>query len=98
MRTRPVKSGLRVDVNLTDMNIVGLTKPGKSPPFILQSTKEIGREIPLLQVTFENYPLDSEVDQRIRVRAEPVEIVYHAKTINEVAKCFSLPRSMQLSK
>ena len=98
VRTRPVKSGLKFDLDLDDFYTTGIPKHGKEPPYIIKMNNLAGVTDKLLRVKFESNPLNSDVDTRIIVKAQPLEIIYHAKTINELVKCFSLPREMQLSR
>ncbi|CAG7823694.1 unnamed protein product [Allacma fusca] len=96
--TRPVKSGMRVSVDLEDMFTKGISKKGRDSPYILKMNKQAGINDKLLTVRFQNHPLDKNVDQEIVVKAQPLEIIYHAKTVHELVKCFALPREMQLSR
>ncbi|CAG7785731.1 unnamed protein product [Allacma fusca] len=95
--TRPVKSGIRVSVDLEDIFSKGIAKKGRDAPYILKTKKHAGINGKLLTMRFQNHPLDKNVDQEIVVKAQPVEISYHAKTIQELVKCFALPRKIQLS-
>lgn len=50
----------------------------------------------LLEVLFETKPLDSNKEYRLNVVASPVKAIYDAETINDMAKFFKPPESLQL--
>ncbi|KAF8561857.1 hypothetical protein P879_03741, partial [Paragonimus westermani] len=55
-------------------------------------------EIPgqLLAVDFEKNPLDRKADQRIHIRADPLQIVYDAETINKIVHFLAPPKDLRL--
>ncbi|KAF7232937.1 hypothetical protein EG68_04047 [Paragonimus skrjabini miyazakii] len=55
-------------------------------------------EIPgqLLAVDFEKNPLDRKADQRIYIRADPLQIVYDAETINKIVHFLAPPKDLRL--
>jgi hypothetical protein len=64
--------------------------------FITSKTKSTTTN--LLEVLFENNPLNSQASQKIVVQAQPIEVIYHGKTVVQLVRCFTLPPEMQLSK
>lgn len=52
----------------------------------------------LFEVSFESNPLNSQANQKIKVQAQPIEVLYHGATVIHLSKCFALPPEMQLSK
>lgn len=55
------------------------------------------RDAALLDVKIDINPLDKRCDQRVRVSARPLQIVYDAQTIIELLKIFKLPRDSYLA-
>jgi hypothetical protein len=98
MTTRPVKNGLKVSVLMQSLEADGMKgKNDKSPIKMITSKMSAGKKH-LFQVFFESNPLDSQANQKVIIRGEPIEVVYHGPTIIHLAKCFTLPPEMQLSK
>ncbi|XP_074661340.1 intermembrane lipid transfer protein VPS13A-like [Tubulanus polymorphus] len=94
---RPAASALRVDAKMDALDVQGMARKGKSPPRIVSSqNSEEDRIFSLLDVQFETNPLDGEADTRIRVCARPLEIIYDAHTINQIANFFKPPESVRL--
>jgi len=82
--------------SMSALGIESSTIGAKLPNLI--TTKTSGANTQLIEITFDSHPLNSSVDKRIQVKAQPIEIVYHADTVNQFLKCFELPRHIQLSK
>ncbi|TGZ65764.1 hypothetical protein CRM22_005684 [Opisthorchis felineus] len=65
------------------------------------SSEQTKREIAekheeLLLVEFEKNPLDRRADQRVLVRASPLQIVYDAETINKIVHFLTPPKDIRL--
>jgi hypothetical protein len=76
---------------------VGVQRGEAQPPHII-SSKSAGQDRKLIEIEFKTNPLHSTVSQRLNLKAAPVEVVYHAVTVVELVKCFTLPPEIQLSK
>ncbi|XP_044533949.1 vacuolar protein sorting-associated protein 13A [Gracilinanus agilis] len=52
----------------------------------------------LFKILFETNPLDGTVAQRCIIEAEPLEIIYDAKTVNDIVQFFQPPKEVRLAK
>jgi hypothetical protein len=96
--TRPVRNGLQVEVLMASFEAEGLKDKHDLPPVKMITSKTKSDSTNLLEVYFENNPLHSQANQKIRVHGQPIEIVYHGRTVVHLVRCFALPPEMQLSK
>lgn len=76
-----------------EIKLLGLHHNNTAPIMIESKTTD---ELNLLDVFFETNPLDKKCDQRIRVSARPLQVVYDADTIIRLAKVFT-PAKANLS-
>jgi len=98
IKTRPIKKGLKVDVEMESLEAEGMTDLFHKTPVKIVTSKMSQGSNNLLVVSFENNPLNNQANQKIKVRGEPIEVLYHGPTVIHLAKCFALPPEMRLSK
>ncbi|CAB3239394.1 unnamed protein product [Arctia plantaginis] len=86
LRQRPSANALRVDVSMKSFNVTGCQQGDFEPQLV--SSKEVTQDMNLLNVMFETNPLDGLCDQRVKVQARPLQIVYDAQTVIEIVNVF----------
>lgn len=65
------------------------------PPRLVTSENATS-DTPLLDVMYETNPLDKLCNQRVKVSSEPLQVVYDAATINQLADVFAPPKNVSL--
>ncbi|CAG2058200.1 unnamed protein product, partial [Timema podura] len=93
VQQRPSANALNVLAKVHQFTVYGL-KQGEVVPRLVTSKMEPGTS--LLDVLFETNPLDETCDQRIHVKAHPLQIVYDAVTINKITDVFKKPETASL--
>ena len=93
---RPAANAIQVEAKMDKFTVQGTQQNGQSPMMVLSQTKEAEQVFSLLNVLFETNPLDGACDTRVRVNARPLQIVYDAVTINNLAKFFKPPEEVYL--
>ncbi|CAH2071109.1 unnamed protein product, partial [Iphiclides podalirius] len=86
---RPGANALRVDIQMQSFTVAGV-KQGEFEPQLVTS-QEVNENVNLLNVVFETNPLDGKCDQRVKVLAQPLQIVYDAQTVIEIVNVFKPP-------
>ncbi|XP_023933797.2 intermembrane lipid transfer protein Vps13 isoform X2 [Bicyclus anynana] len=89
MQQRPSANALRVDVQMRAFTVTGKSQGDLEPQLV--SSIEVSKDINLLNVLFETNPLDGTCDQRVKVQARPLQIIYDAQTVIEIVKVFKPP-------
>ncbi|XP_045765599.1 vacuolar protein sorting-associated protein 13 isoform X2 [Maniola jurtina] len=89
MKQRPSANALRVDVQMRAFTVTGKCQGDFEPQLV--TSKEVSKDVNLLNVLFETNPLDGACDQRVRVQARPLQIVYDAQTVIEIVNVFKPP-------
>ena len=56
----------------------------------------VSTDTPLINVVFETAPLDATCDQRVKVVAQPLQIVYDSATIMQAVNLFAPPKDISL--
>lgn len=79
---------------MNELVLTGFEKDNLAPTII---KSKISHESNLLDIFFETNPLDKECDQRIKVTARPLQVVYDAETILKLMKVFVPKQSVNLS-
>ncbi|XP_036331860.1 vacuolar protein sorting-associated protein 13 [Rhagoletis pomonella] len=87
---RPGGNALSVTVGMHEMKLLGLHQDNTAPVIIESKTTD---ELNLLDIFFETNPLDKKCDQRIKVSARPLQVVYDADTIIRLVKVFTPPKA-----
>nr|XP_053626222.1 intermembrane lipid transfer protein Vps13-like [Cherax quadricarinatus] len=85
---------LRVEASVQSFVVEGYGV-GDLPPTLVTS-ENVTSDIPLLDVMFETNPLDELCNQRVKVSAQPLQVVYDATTINQLADVFDPPKNVSL--
>lgn len=80
---------------MKEMKVTGVKGLGEVGPTIISS--QVTDEFNLIDVFFETNPIDAQCDQRVRLIARPLQIVYDSTTILRLIKVFSPPSSVNLS-
>lgn len=93
---RPASNGLKLDLNMKEFTVSGY-KQKEHEPVLVKSILGPLSDNSLLKINFETNPLDKQCDQRVAVKARPLQIVYDAETIIQLVQVFKIPSSANLS-
>lgn len=85
----------RAMIKITKFDFVGLPQEGYNPQ-IIHSRLSHKSDSVLLDVEFETNPLDELCDQRLRVKARPLRVIYDAATVNSLMDLFKPPETPAL--
>ncbi|ERE78409.1 vacuolar protein sorting-associated protein 13A [Cricetulus griseus] len=89
---RPGAQAIKFETKIDAFHITGLPDNSKKP-HLLSSLDDMS----LFQITFETNPLDETVAQRCVIEAEPLEIIYDARTVNSIVDFFRPPKDVHLA-
>lgn len=92
---RPTAASIKLNLKMRELLIYGLQQQ-KFLPVLVQSQIESTSDC-LLDVMFENNPIDKACDQRVKIQSQPIQIVYDGETIIQLMKVFQTPRTATLS-
>ncbi|KAH8253644.1 hypothetical protein KR032_006328 [Drosophila birchii] len=92
---RPAAEALSVTAGMRELKVTGLKSAGNAPLLI---ESKITDEFNLLDVFFETNPVDKKCDQRVKVVARPLQIVYDAPTVVALVAAFKRPEDVTLSR
>ncbi|XP_017078120.1 vacuolar protein sorting-associated protein 13 [Drosophila eugracilis] len=92
---RPAAEAISITAGMKELKVTGL-KRNEYIPSLVES--KITDEFNLLDVFFETNPLDKLCNQRVKVVARPLQIVYDAPTILALINAFQPPGDVTLSK
>ncbi|XP_017018537.1 intermembrane lipid transfer protein Vps13 [Drosophila kikkawai] len=92
---RPAAEALSITAGMRELKVTGL-KSGENTPLLIES--KITDEFNLLDVFFETNPLDKKCDQRVKVVARPLQIVFDAPTVVALITAFKRPEDVTLSR
>ncbi|MGH0133696.1 UNVERIFIED_CONTAM: hypothetical protein FKN15_077954 [Acipenser sinensis] len=93
---RPGAQAIKLSTKISTFEVSGLLQNLSTPILLTSRSAEVENKNPLLSLLFETNPLDGSADQRLRVEAQPLEIVYDAVTVNSLSEFFMPPQDMQL--
>ena len=93
---RPAASGLKLDLNMKEFTVHG-AKQAEHLPVVVKSMLGHTGDTSLLDIKFEMNPLDKRCDQRVGIKARPLQIVYDAETIIQLLQVFKMPKDANLS-
>uniref|UniRef100_A0A915HM71 Chorein N-terminal domain-containing protein n=1 Tax=Romanomermis culicivorax TaxID=13658 RepID=A0A915HM71_ROMCU len=94
---RPSAQAIKVTAKMQTLTIDGVNEAGKRPPIILSAdAKALTADNPQLFFLFESNPLDASFDQMVKLHALPLDVRYHAPSINKLADVFKPPESVKL--
>uniref|UniRef100_A0A182VBQ3 Vacuolar protein sorting-associated protein 13 n=1 Tax=Anopheles merus TaxID=30066 RepID=A0A182VBQ3_ANOME len=94
VQQRPSAGAMKASLGMQELTISGL-RQGEILPIMVKSQLEGSKT--LLDVSFETNPEDKLCDQRVVVTSRPLQIVYDAETIIQLAKVFQTPRTATIS-
>ena len=94
---RPSSQGLDVWLKVGRLVLNG-TPQEKGTPALMKSPLEYEKSQTLVNVLFEMNPLEREVDQSIKVSAQPLQLVYDERSIASIIKFFQPPEDRVLWK
>ncbi|XP_048662741.1 LOW QUALITY PROTEIN: intermembrane lipid transfer protein VPS13A [Marmota marmota marmota] len=89
---RPGAQAIKFETKIDSFHITGLPDNSKKPRLLssLDGTS-------LFQIIFEINPLDETVSQRCIIEAEPLEMIYDARTVNSIIEFFRPPKEVRLA-
>ncbi|KAK7070439.1 hypothetical protein SK128_013369 [Halocaridina rubra] len=90
LQRRSGADALRFEATMKTFRVEGFSMSDKKPQMVSSEGS------PLLEVMFETNPEDGECDQRLRVAAQPLEVIYDAVTINQLEQVFQPPQNISL--
>ncbi|XP_023578759.1 vacuolar protein sorting-associated protein 13A [Octodon degus] len=89
---RPGAQAIKFETKIDSFHVTGLPVNSKKP-HLLTSLDDVS----LFQIIFEINPLDETVAQRCILEAEPLEIIYDARTVNSIVEFFRPPKEVHLA-
>ncbi|XP_017837309.1 vacuolar protein sorting-associated protein 13 isoform X2 [Drosophila busckii] len=91
---RPAAEAISVTAGMKELKLTGMTRDNYTPLLV---ESKITDEFNLLDIFFETNPLDKQCNQRVKVVARPLQIIYDAETILCLHKVFKPPTNVNLS-
>lgn len=92
---RPAAEAISLTAGMKELKMTGLTRENRTPMLVQSITTD---EFNLLDIFFETNPLDKECNQRVKVVARPLQIIYDAETILNLISIFQPPTNVNLSR
>uniref|UniRef100_A0A8C5VNQ9 Vacuolar protein sorting 13 homolog A n=1 Tax=Microcebus murinus TaxID=30608 RepID=A0A8C5VNQ9_MICMU len=93
MVQRPGGQAIKFETKIDSFHVTGLPDNSKKPHLL----SSLDDAISLFQITFEINPLDETADQRCIIEAEPLEMIYDARTVNSIIEFFRPPKEVHLA-
>ncbi|KAI4542199.1 hypothetical protein MG293_007578, partial [Ovis ammon polii] len=90
---RPGAQAVKFETKIDSFHVTGLPD-NSTKPRLLSSLDDAGS---LLKIMFEINPLDETVAQRCIIEAEPLEMLYDARTVNSIVEFFRPPKEVNLA-
>ncbi|KAF4025446.1 hypothetical protein G4228_017289 [Cervus hanglu yarkandensis] len=90
---RPGAQALKFETKIDSFHVTGLPD-NSTKPRLLSSLDDAAS---LLKIMFEINPLDETVSQRCIIEAEPLEMLYDARTVNSIVEFFRPPKEVNLA-
>ncbi|XP_058837903.1 intermembrane lipid transfer protein Vps13 isoform X2 [Topomyia yanbarensis] len=94
IQQRPSAAAMKIALTMQELTISGLWQ-NEALPIIVKSQLE--RSDTLLDVSVETNPEDKLFDLRVEVTSRPLQIIYDAETIIQLAKIFRTPTTATIS-
>lgn len=91
---RPSAAAICLTAGMKELKCTGISHDN-STPILIKSIVPDDRN--LLDIFFETNPLDKTCDQRVKVVARPLQIVYDAQTVISLLDIFKAPSDVNLS-
>ncbi|XP_076066395.1 vacuolar protein sorting 13C isoform X3 [Oratosquilla oratoria] len=94
---RPAADAFKLKGCIKSFSVNGFKEQGVTPS-IISSLQEMGdgEDVNLVDLLVETNPLDDTCDQRVHLRARPLEIVFNANTFNQLGQVFAPPKDISL--
>ncbi|XP_065940396.1 intermembrane lipid transfer protein VPS13A isoform X3 [Magallana gigas] len=93
---RPAESAVQVEGKIDRLQVVGSPQDGSTPKMVVSQNQEKDKVYALLNFNLETNPLDKKCDTRVIVESRPLQIVYDAISINNMADFFKPPKEVYL--
>ncbi|XP_045047540.2 intermembrane lipid transfer protein VPS13A isoform X2 [Desmodus rotundus] len=90
---RPGAQAIKFETKIDSFHITGLPDNSAKPRLL----SSLDNAASLFRITFETNPLDETVAQRCIIEAEPLEMIYDARTVNSIVEFFRPPKQVNLS-
>ncbi|XP_078330281.1 intermembrane lipid transfer protein VPS13A-like isoform X6 [Crassostrea virginica] len=93
---RPADSALQVEGKIDRLTVAGSPQGGTTPKMVVSQNEEGKVMYSLLTFNLETNPLDRQCDTRVIVESRPLQIIYDAVSINNMADFFQPPKEVYL--
>ncbi|XP_016078375.1 PREDICTED: vacuolar protein sorting-associated protein 13A isoform X2 [Miniopterus natalensis] len=90
---RPGAQAIKFETIIDSFHVTGLPDNSIKPRLL----SSLDNATSLFQITFETNPLDETVAQRCIIEAEPLEMIYDARTVNSIVEFFRPPKEVNLA-
>ncbi|XP_036886237.1 vacuolar protein sorting-associated protein 13A isoform X1 [Sturnira hondurensis] len=90
---RPGAQAIKFETKIDSFHVAGLPDNSAKPRLL----SSLDNATSLFRITFETNPLDETVAQRCIIEAEPLEVIYDAKTVNSIVEFFRPPKQVNLA-
>uniref|UniRef100_G1SF78 Vacuolar protein sorting 13 homolog A n=1 Tax=Oryctolagus cuniculus TaxID=9986 RepID=G1SF78_RABIT len=90
---RPGAQAIKFVTKIDSFHVTGLPNNSKKPRLL----SSLDDATSLFQIIFEINPLDETVAQRCVIEAEPLEMIYDARTVNSIVEFFRPPKEVHLA-
>ncbi|KAM8801927.1 intermembrane lipid transfer protein VPS13A isoform 1-T1 [Rhynchonycteris naso] len=90
---RPGAQAIKFETKIDSFHVTGLPDSSTKPRLL----SSLDNAASLFQITFETNPLDETVAQRCIIEAEPLEMIYDARTVNSIVEFFRPPKEVNLA-
>ncbi|XP_062937463.1 intermembrane lipid transfer protein VPS13A isoform X3 [Cynocephalus volans] len=90
---RPGAQAIKFETKIDSFHVTGLPDNSKKPRLL----SSLDNAMSLFQIIFEINPLDETVAQRCIIEAEPLEMIYDARTVNSIVEFFRPPKEVHLA-
>uniref|UniRef100_A0A452VE61 Vacuolar protein sorting 13 homolog A n=1 Tax=Ursus maritimus TaxID=29073 RepID=A0A452VE61_URSMA len=90
---RPGAQAIKFETKIDSFHVTGLPD-NSTKPRLLSSLDDAAS---LFQIIFEINPLDETAAQRCIIEAEPLEMIYDARTVNSIVEFFRPPKEVNLA-
>ncbi|NXA51596.1 VP13A protein, partial [Nothocercus julius] len=93
---RPGAQAIRFETKISSLEVTGMSQEKCTPCLLSSRTVYSDNSTSLLSIMFETNPLDEKADQRLRIESQPLEIIYDARTVNNLVDFFRPPKDVHL--
>ncbi|XP_059483152.1 intermembrane lipid transfer protein Vps13 isoform X2 [Neocloeon triangulifer] len=96
LEQRPSALATKVEMKMQNLKITGTSQNGQEPLLAYSLVSATLGRPSLLNILFETNPMDRLCDQRLRITAQPLEMIYEAETIIRITEVFKPPEKPSL--